>query len=438
MKNQIIFLIIVLASSFLGIFIAVLNNDIVKEKPSNLKNDNVKKSKNEEQNINSGKTKNEINKIKDFIDDEDDEDNNNNKNETNNNSNITNKVKEKNNQNKPKENNLNVQNTQVPTEQNAIEYKKGMNNVHISLSIDNKFIYPLIVFLTSLLENRASTTFYMIHILTSKNLNKDYYDKINKVIDKYGKDASKISFYNMGDDFKGAITGIHISLASYYRIALPSLLPNVDKIIYSDTDVINFKDLSEMYSLQFKDKVYFMGTLDNPGLVNELKQLRVYTQKYMNAGILLMNLKGMRQDGIEQKIRKYIFSHYLDHHDQTAINAVCYDNFEILSVKYATFVYNSLQEMKNQNDRQNKIFRYNDNELNMAFYEPTLLHYVGWTKPWDKKYGKIYGEYWWYYAKKSGFYEEIIKNYGLDKNNIEKLLKKIPDDGGLMKHNYKK
>ena len=63
MKNQIIFLIIVLASSFLGIFIAVLNNDIVKEKPSNLKNDNVKKSKNEEQNINSGKTKNEINKI---------------------------------------------------------------------------------------------------------------------------------------------------------------------------------------------------------------------------------------------------------------------------------------------------------------------------------------------------------------------------------------
>ena len=74
----------------------------------------------------------------------------------------------------------------------------------------------------------------------------------------------------------------------------------------------------------------------------------------------------------------------------------------------------------------------------MAFYEPTLLHYVGWTKPWDKKYGKINGEYWWYYAKKSGFYEEIIKNYGLDKNNIEKLLKKIPDDGGLMKHNYKK
>ena len=46
---------------------------------------------------------------------------------------------------------------------------------------------------------------------------------------------------------------------------------------------------------------------------NELKQLRVYTQKYMNAGILLMNLKGMREDGIEQKIRKYIFVNIMKH-----------------------------------------------------------------------------------------------------------------------------
>jgi lipopolysaccharide biosynthesis glycosyltransferase len=59
----------------------------------------------------------------------------------------------------------------------------------------------------------------------------------------------------MGDDFKGAITGSHISLASYYRIALPSLLPDVDKIIYCDADVINFKDLSEMYNLKFRDKI---------------------------------------------------------------------------------------------------------------------------------------------------------------------------------------
>ena len=93
--------------------------------------------------------------------------------------------------------------------------------------------------------------------------------------------------------------------------------------------------------------------------------------------------------------------------------------------------------MKNWNDKQNKLYRYNDEELRQAFYEPILLHYAGWVKPWDKQYSNINGEYWWYYAKKSGFYEEILNHYYFSKDRIEELLKKIPEDGGLLKRNYK-
>jgi lipopolysaccharide biosynthesis glycosyltransferase len=274
--------------------------------------------------------------------------------------------------------------------------------------------------------------------MTSKNLRQEYFTKINSLMEKQGKDISNVTYYNMGDDFKGAITGTHISTAAYYRIALPSLLPYVDKIIYTDTDVLNFCDLSEMYSLEFKDKMYFMGTLDQIGLLNELKSLGIITKKYMNSGILLMNLKGMRKDGIEQKIRKYIFSHYLDHHDQTAINGACYENYEILSFKYATFNFKSFENMVEWNNKQDKLYRYNDLELRQGFYEPRLLHFAGWTKPWDKKWKNINGEYWWYYAKKSGFYDEILRAYGFSKDVIEKKLEKIPEDGGLMKRNYKK
>ena len=38
----------------------------------------------------------------------------------------------------------------------------------LALSIDEKFVYPCIVFLTSLLENRKPTTKYNASILTSK------------------------------------------------------------------------------------------------------------------------------------------------------------------------------------------------------------------------------------------------------------------------------
>ena len=52
-----------------------------------------------------------------------------------------------------------------------------------------------------------------------------------------------------------------------------------------DTDVINFKDLSEMYNIQLNDSEYFCGILDFADMKEELKSLRIDTDKYMNAGI---------------------------------------------------------------------------------------------------------------------------------------------------------
>ena len=447
MEYQIKFLIIVFASSFFGIIIGIINNDLAIDKQeikldTQKIQDKIIPSDDNNQNINEtdkNQDKNEVIKKNDFIDEGDEEEEKTDKIEKEkekNDEGNTDKEEEKEEDKKEKEKEKEKE-TKIDDNTHKDDNNK-FNYIHIALTIDNKYIYPLLVFLTSLFDSRANTTFYIIHIMTSKNLRPEYFTKINSLIEKQGKDISNVTYYNMGDDFKGAITGTHISTAAYYRIALPSLLPYVDKIIYTDTDVLNFCDLSEMYSLEFKEKMYFMGTLDQIGLLNELKSLGIITKKYMNSGILLMNLKGMRKDGIEQKIRKYIFSHYLDHHDQTAINGACYENYEILSFKYATFNFKSFENMVEWNNKQDKLYRYNDLELRQGFYEPRLLHFAGWTKPWDKKWKNINGEYWWYYAKKSGFYDEILRTYGFSKDVIEKKLEKIPEDGGLMRRNFKK
>ena len=449
MEYQIKFLIIVFASSFFGIIIGIINNDLAIDKQeikldTQKIQDKIIPSDDNNQNINEtdkNQDKNEVIKKNDFIDEGDEEEEKTDKIEKEkekekNDEGNTDKEEEKEEDKKEKEKEKEKE-TKIDDNTHKDDNNK-FNYIHIALTIDNKYIYPLLVFLTSLFDSRANTTFYIIHIMTSKNLRPEYFTKINSLMEKQGKNISNVTYYNMGDDFKGAITGTHISTAAYYRIALPSLLPYVDKIIYTDTDVLNFCDLSEMYSLEFKDKMYFMGTLDQIGLLNELKSLGIITKKYMNSGILLMNLKGMRKDGIEQKIRKYIFSHYLDHHDQTAINGACYENYEILSFKYATFNFKSFENMVEWNNKQDKLYRYNDLELRQGFYEPRLLHFAGWTKPWDKKWKNINGEYWWYYAKKSGFYDEILRNYGFSKDVIEKKLEKIPEDGGLMRRNFKK
>ena len=38
----------------------------------------------------------------------------------------------------------------------------------------------------------------------------------------------------------------------------------------------------------------------------------------------------------------------------------------------------------------------------------------------------------------SGFFEEIVDYYKFNINDIEALLKQIPEDGGLLRRNYKK
>ena len=159
----------------------------------------------------------------------------------------------------------------------------------------------------------------------------------------------------------------------------------------------------------------------------------------MNAGILIMNLKAMRQNDIEKKLRNFIKkNHRLEHHDQTAINVVCHNNIEKLSLKYACFNFENYKDIINYNKRQAKKFRYNETELKQAIYEPTLVHFVGWTKPWEHGYKKSKAEYWWYYAKKSVFYNEILNYYNFKDIEVEELLNKIPKDGGILKRNYKK
>ena len=432
MRYKFIFTTLLFVCSITGFLIAIFNNNIIDIREnynSNIKDNNNNEINRNQNNYNNDEDKKKLLNIHDFINEEDEEENDNNESEDK-------YINIKENNKKQKEEDKNIKDNY----KNELKDKNKNSEKHIinlALNIDSKYVYPCIVFLTSLLENRSDKTFYQIYILISETINEGHISKINTLIDKYGKNNLGISFISMENDFYNAITSEHISTSAYYRIALPSLLPNIDKIIYSDTDVVNFVDLTELYNLELKDNIYYMGILDNTGLLEELSYLGIDSQKYMNSGIVLMNLKAQRENNIEEKIRQFINENYLDHHDQTAINGICYNNFEILSIKYATFNWRDYNDLLDYNQKQDKRYRYSETELKQAFYEPHLLHFVGWDKPWDFGSKAAFREYWWYFAKKSDFYNEILEFYNYYEFEIEDLLDKIPSDGGLLRRNYK-
>ena len=60
------------------------------------------------------------------------------------------------------------------------------------------------------------------------------------------KDICRINYINMGDKYKNLKFKKRLSISTYYRLSLQDVLPNINKIIYLDSDTLVFRDLKEL------------------------------------------------------------------------------------------------------------------------------------------------------------------------------------------------
>ena len=104
---------------------------------------------------------------------------------------------------------------------------------------------PASVCIYSLLANAKDTTIYDIYILYPKRvpLDKDYIEKVLKLFPRH-----KSKYIGIGEDFDKAFQIRGINTLTYYRLLIPELIKEYDKILYSDVDVIFQNDLTDIYN----------------------------------------------------------------------------------------------------------------------------------------------------------------------------------------------
>ena len=272
-------------------------------------------------------------------------------------------------------------------------------------------------------SNKINTTI-IYHILCPEDLRRKNINKLKSFLFYYPTNLEMI-FYNMGNLFS-RFKRNRFSQVAFYRLLTPLFIP-IEKVIYLDSDVIAFDDLYEMYNLNF-DNNYVLGFLDT--LSHGIDYLGLRTEKYINSGVLLLNLDLIRK---KKKIYEIIqlLSYYkkLENNDQTVINYVFYPNIGLLPLKYGIFNFNSIFDIKYiyiKSIRQNL----NLTELIEAFYKPSLMHFILCEpKVWKsnslfiKKHTRVgtlgkssckrYHDIWIEYAKNTSFYEEIKKFFKL-------------------------
>lgn len=192
--------------------------------------------------------------------------------------------------------------------------------IAVSYAIDNKYIYPVIVSITSLVYNANNNTFYKIYVLHPSNLTLYSKKFLQSVENKYG-DRCSIKYLNMGNQYSDLNINFKIKTPAYYRLSLPNLLLHEERIIWLDGDTLIFEDLKELIEFDMKGNL-IMGFLDDRP--DAIKSFGLENATVICSGVLLMDLVGLRKYGFSNKTRDFISrnKYNLTQHDQTIINVV--------------------------------------------------------------------------------------------------------------------
>ena len=293
-------------------------------------------------------------------------------------------------------------------------FHDNLNKIHIAMSLNDNYTYPIMVSITSILLNSNKNTYIEFHILIGKDVKAKNKKKIASL--KRLNHNIKFSFHHVGNNFKGWIHGKKkLTVASFYRSIAAELIKNVDKIIYLDGDTLTYGDLSEMYHLNM-DNAYFRGVRE---IISEAAEPKIDKSRFICAGVMVMNLKLIRRDHIFNIFKKYYLKYFkkkIYYGDQHIINALFRNKIKFLPPKFGTWFMNK---------KYIKIYEslkpiiYTKKELIKANKNPIIRHLWGTTKeglllknkPWLLNKTCEIKKEWQYYAKKTGYYSSICKMF---------------------------
>ncbi len=266
-----------------------------------------------------------------------------------------------------------------------------IKEIPIVFSTDDNYIAYLDVAISSLIENASKEYSYRIIVLNT-GLERENVEKVKR----NAREGFVIDFVDISselDFIKSKLKNVyHFSLVTYYRLFIASLFPQYKKIIYLDCDLVVIGDISELYRTEIGDNI--LAACDEQFVQNTVefreyaeRALGVDPNRYVNAGVLVMNLEAFRENRIEEKFIRLITEYDFDllDPDQAYLNYLCFGKIHILPNGW------------------------NKEPMPLACEgNKNIVHYALYKKPWQYE-DVLDGSYFWHYAKRSPFYDEILQ-----------------------------
>ncbi len=284
--------------------------------------------------------------------------------------------------------------------------------IPIVFATNNAYAPYLGVTLQSLIVHSSPENHYQIYVFHT-NLTETHRERLLDMATDY----ISIEMVQLDQEMsrkKQYVTERHFSVETLFRFFIPQLLPQFDKVLYLDCDIVILEDIANLYEIPLGECILGVGAL-GPWKMREnwastfSKQLGVNEEDMFNAGILIINCKQFVQQNIKDQCLKLLEEDWqredlnFIHPDQDTLTITCQGKLVQFSEEWN---YDWQLEL-NKHDPQWGCTKEQQEPYEALKKSAKIIHYAGGFKPWS--YPELpLAEYFWKYARQTSFYEQIL------------------------------
>jgi lipopolysaccharide biosynthesis glycosyltransferase len=280
--------------------------------------------------------------------------------------------------------------------------------IPIIFSANEYYIPYTAVAIQSIMEHANKEYCYSFYILY-KDISDEFVHLLRKQISRYSN--CLIAFIDVSDYISKYTFFVsrHITVETYFRLLIPYIFTDYDKVIYLDCDTLCLVDISELYAIELDDNL--LSVVRDVGVAwyyspihsdyaSRIYQILLNLQKpenYFNSGMAVINTDLFRKTFTKKYLFEFVSSHDFQLHDQDILNILCEGRARLLP-----FAWNFMKT-------PDTIYlpEYLKEQYAEAENNPKILHF----KPWNSGNYSPYlpfSEYFWKYAVQTPFYDRII------------------------------
>jgi lipopolysaccharide biosynthesis glycosyltransferase len=252
--------------------------------------------------------------------------------------------------------------------------------VHIACAANGNYLPHAATMLASLFKNNPEQSF-QIHLLHDNSAEKTALTCLQGWVNGH---QQQLELYNSSTKLPANIpVSERFSAAAWFRVLLPELLADIDRVLYLDVDLVVVGDITSLWEFELGGDL--VAAVTNPFYPN-MSMLPVFAlgiedpQNYFNSGVLLCDLDRLRRFGLAQKVFELAAKDpsITRFADQDPLNAILHGQSKLLHPKW-----NAQSPFYDLKPPQLLQQGFSAEHIHTARTDPAVIHYSGPWKPWQ-------------------------------------------------------